>query len=163
MSPNGSNLAVTTGSSVLYFDKHGKLAWNFTTSSLPNIAMSSDGAFLVATGSSLVYLLNNNGRSLWKHAVSDGEFVGPVEISPNRTCIAVGADNSSENGDVYLLNRQGSLLWKNHVASAVFSTSTSSNGSYTAAGVNWGLIYFDKQGKVLWKYSYPYGDRLFIP
>lgn len=111
-----------------------------------SVAITHDGATIVASAGSTVYLLDQQGNVLWQNPV--GSRVNGVGISPEGSRIGVAADK------LYLYNRDGDLLWAVKTGFIYRSVDLSSNGAYVAAGCDNGAVYiFDKNKKQLWDYD----------
>ncbi len=137
---------------VYLFNLKGEKLWEYQTgSAVRDVEITSRGKY-VAAGSydRNLYFFNREGRLLWKR--TKRESVEKVAISPKGDEIAAGAE-----GEVSLFNREGALLWKQStglydIRGLEISTA---GGSIICGTRDNELLYFEKGGRLLWRYKTP--------
>jgi len=77
---------------------------------MSNVALSADGSHVAAAVEDhYVYLLDRDGKLLWKH--QPGDLIQGVAVNADGSNVAAGSAASC----VYLMDRDGKLLWKYEV------------------------------------------------
>lgn len=142
-------LAVSMDRTVYLLDRYGKLLWKHRTGEeVGDIALSpSAEGILIGSYDKNVYYFNSFGKMLWRFRT--GRWIECLSVSPDGRYIAVG----SNDRNVYLLANTGELVWKFSTKNHIWSISTSPNGEYTVIGVDGGINFFDKEGRLIASHS----------
>ncbi|MHA2326470.1 MAG: WD40 repeat domain-containing protein [Promethearchaeota archaeon] len=131
--------------------------WSFTTNSISDIDISSDGNYIsvvcIEEYGGTVYLFNTS-RSipLWSSLVSSPKRAISVAVSSNGAYVVAG----TVEGNIFLFNgTSGQVLWKYTTSGTIRTLSISSNGSYIVAGTSAKNIYlFNYNSSIpLWSYK----------
>jgi WD40 repeat protein len=143
---SGGLLAHGNGFIRAYNAATGAMALNFTTNARVNrVAISADGAYLVA-GASATYLFSRNG-SAWSapHVIPSaaGDYVVAVDISDDGQWIAVG----THNGFISLIRNVGGTLspavtWQQPSGSIYWVEMASGGSGFVAGAKNASLMFF---------------------
>jgi len=150
----GHCCAAGSNNGVVLFDQHGAVIWNYTTQDwVWSSAISGDGQYIAAAGSSEIYLLDRSGRLMW----SLPALSAVVALSKSGGRLVAG----HYNGGLFLGNNNGTY-WQMGVDGHVESVDVSDNGNLSAALISRdypnavSLIYIlDNNGKLLGNFTYP--------
>jgi hypothetical protein len=122
------------------FFGNGTSAWNFSGSPpFSGLAMTPDGASIVAASQYFVRSFNKTGSQLWNYQTR-GYFYDAGISDDGATVIAAGDDG------VYAFERNGDLRWKYPTQDFVAEVSVSDEGNYFVAGTSGKVMFFSGQG-----------------
>lgn len=148
ISSDGSSVAVVKDNGVLFFNKEGKLLWEYKKDMIKGCSISSDGSYLAVISNYEVHLLNREGRFLWSDR-TDG-MIRCVIISSDGSYIAAGSDDNT----IYFFNNNGNLLWRYKTDGAIQSVAISPDHSFIVAGSRDNSVYIlNVDGVILGKYK----------
>jgi WD40 repeat protein len=135
-----------------------ELLWKYKMDQeVSSIAISDNPMYIAGTDTNRnIYLLNSEGKLLWKYHHSD--------ITPYPISVALPTDGSvvaaSTFETLYLFDTTGKVLWKYLPQTGyVHNVAISRDGQYIAAGVDGidrgvcKLLFFKRDGTLLWNYS----------
>jgi WD40 repeat protein len=126
---SGTKLLGASKESLFLIRKSGsKLLKEFHGKDIQCISISKKGKFIaVGTESGSVYLLDGEGRSLWKKNISTPVY--GVSVSDDGRVVSGGM-----NGTIVLNSSKGEQLWKYHTGESVWDLDISKNGDRIIAG-----------------------------
>jgi len=124
----------------VYFFSHdsGKPLWTYTTKDLSNVAISSDGKYVAASGDPAA-LLRSDGVVIWRYQTA----ATSVDISSDGQYIAAG---SISDDTLYLLTRDSQTpLWEAHGPGIGYYAAISGDAQYIAASSEGTVYLFSKE------------------
>lgn len=178
VSPDGLYLAVgatrfnqLNGTVFLVSISGGNVLWSFNTPTpISYVEVSTNGSYVLASGtspltsevdstSSVLYLLNHQGRLLW-NLTTDTSFISAA-LSANGSSVALLYDNS-----VYHLSLVTNVLWNYTLPDSMIGLMMASDGSsiivagseptyLKGTSLSAELYCFNSNGELLWNYTVP--------
>ena len=123
---------------------------------ISDVAMSSNGDYMVVGGNDKIYLFNKTSSApMWSYSTTyGGRYVG---ISSNGSYI-VAANGGGGAGKLFLFSKSSSTpLWIFNVPQAALAVAISSDGEYIALGsYDWTVRLFHRSSSTpIWTYSAP--------
>ncbi len=131
---------------ILFFDRGGRMLWNYSASSVQDVGITADGGMAAAIAEYRVVSFNRDGSLIWRLTRSSGD--GAIAVSRDGSFIAWtdGYDNAA------LIDSTGTVVWEEKMKNTLpySSRKISMGGSAVLVDSN-GL--FDKTGTRLWNYT----------
>lgn len=150
ISKNGEYVAIAANNVLYLIDDSGKLLWKkdvvSNTESIDAVSMSGElGGRIAAVSQANVYVLNAGGNQLYKYGANDP--IGNVYISADSKYMAVGT-----GGFLHLVDAiKGKQEWSKETGAHVDGAAVSDDGEYVAAGTQYFVQVYDKNGSKLWE------------
>ena len=125
--------------------------WVYDTyDSVYDVALYSDGWYIVVASGTMVYLLDWYGGLVWSYDI--GYYVYDVAISYDNLYIVAATDTT-----LYLFSWQGELLgtdsvWSYETSDYVYDGQTTYDGSYSVTPTETGVYLSDWNGDLVWSY-----------
>lgn len=140
-----SHNAYSASPKILFFDRGGRMLWNYSASSVQDVGITADGDMASAIAEYRVVSFNRDGSLIWRLTRSSGD--GAIAVSRDGSFVAWtdGYDNAA------LIDSTGTAVWEEKMKNTLpySSQKISTGGSAVLVDSN-GL--FDKTGR-LWNYT----------